>query len=112
MRVTRAVARRAVLVLAASLFAARGAFAETRTVRGTVTLEGAAVDRAVVKIEDPKTLAVRSYITQNDGQYHFAMLQTEVDYTIWAERRGKRSGKKILSRFNSDREPRLDLKLD
>lgn len=89
-----------------------GAFAQTRVLRGSVTDGGEPVRGAVVRIEDLGTLQVRSYITQRDGQYHFAGLSTEVDYQVWATREDKQSGKKILSKFNTAAQATIDLKLE
>lgn len=101
-----AIFRGALLLTAASVL-----FAGTRTLKGTVTFNGKPVERAVVKLEDPKTLQVRSFYTGKDGHYHFAALRTEFDYEVWAERGNQKSSKEYFSRFNSDPTPTVDLDL-
>ena len=74
----------------------------TRTVEGTVTDEAKQpVNGAVVQLEDTKTLQIRSYITQQDGKYHFTGLSTNVDYQLRAQHDGIRTGTKRLDVFNS-----------
>jgi hypothetical protein len=86
--------------------------AETRTVQGTVTNDGELIRGAVVQIENRATLQLRSYITQQDGEYHFANLQLDVDYDVWAKRGGKESKRQTLSQFNSKKVVRIDLVLE
>lgn len=87
------------------------AMAQTRALEGTVTSGGEPARRAVVKLEDDRTLLVRSYVTQNDGHYHFAGLSMDSDYHVWAERNGHTSDKRSLSRFNSEKDKTIDLEL-
>jgi len=56
-------------------------------------------------------LQVRSYIAQNDGQYHFFGLSTDVNYSLRAEGQGKTSKVKTVSVFDSHKRVKLDLKL-
>ena len=47
----------------------------TRTVEGMVTnAANQPVAKAVVQLKNTKTLQIRSFITQEDGSYHFAGL--------------------------------------
>lgn len=85
--------------------------AETRTVEGTVTNDGEAIAGAVVQIENRATKQLRSYVTQQDGEYHFANLQLDVDYQVWAKRGDKETKKETLSQFNSKKVVRIDLVL-
>ena len=113
---------RRILVLAAvSLFALGTLLAEkkdkqdanTRKVQGVV-LDSAenAVQGAVVQLKDTKTLQVRSFITQEKGEYHFAGLSTNVDYELRAEHNGTSSATKTLSVFDSRKLANMNLKLD
>jgi len=86
--------------------------AETRTVHGTVTNDGELIRGAVVQIENRATLQLRSYITQQDGEYHFANLQLDVDYDVWAKRGDRESKRQTLSQFNSKKLVRIDLVLE
>src|ERR1700686_3673111 len=84
----------------------------TRSVTGVVTdAGGAPVAGANVQLKDSKTLQIRSYITHDDGAYHFAGLSTNVDYELKAEHEGRSSGTKTLSNFDSKKTAVVDLKL-
>jgi len=86
--------------------------ANTRSVKGTVLdATGKPAPGAVVQLKDTKTLQIRSYITLADGTYHFAGLNTNVDYEVKADLEGKSSGAKTLSTFDSRKAATLDLKL-
>jgi hypothetical protein len=69
------------------------------------------VKGAVVQLKDTKTLQIRSFITQDDGKYHFAGLSTNVDYELKAEHQGVFSGVKRLSLFSTNKASTVDLKL-
>jgi len=86
----------------------------TRTVEGTVTnAANQPVANAIVQLENTKTLQIRSFITQADGNYHFAGLQTDVEYKLKAaDRAGASSSWKTLSVFNSKKTPIINLKLN
>ena len=84
----------------------------TRIVQGVVTdAHNQPVANAVVQLKDTKTLQVRSFITQEDGAYHFAGLSTNVDYELKARTEDAASGAKTLSVFNSRKTPVVNLKL-
>jgi hypothetical protein len=85
----------------------------TRMVQGlVVSAADAPVSGAVVQLKDTKTLQVRSFITQQDGAYHFAGLSTNVDYELKAEHQGASSGTKTLSVFDGRKNASINLKLD
>jgi len=84
----------------------------TRTVEGHVTnAANQPVANAVVQLKNTKTLQIRSFITQDDGSYHFAGLQTDVEYHVKAEHEGTSTSWKTLSVFNSKKTPVINLKL-
>ena len=86
----------------------------TRTVQGVVLDSGDnAINGAVVQLKDTKTLQVRSFITQDKGQYHFAGLSTNVDYELKADdaKSGSSSGSKTLSVFDSRKQATINLKM-
>jgi hypothetical protein len=86
--------------------------AEARTVTGRVlTSDGETVKGAVVRIKNTRTLQIRSFISQNDGSYHFAGLNPDVDYELRATYRGRSSRTKTVSQFASENAIRLDLVL-
>lgn len=84
-----------------------------RSVQGVVldTSENA-VQGAVVQLKDTKTLQVRSFITQEKGEYHFGGLSTNIDYELRAEHNGVSSATKTLSVFDSRKSANMNLKLD
>lgn len=84
----------------------------TRTVEGIVTNAASQpVATAVVQLKNTKTLQIRSFITQEDGTYHFAGLATDVEYQIKADRDGISTSWKTLSVFDSKKTAVINLKL-
>jgi hypothetical protein len=84
----------------------------TRTVEGIVTnAADRPVAKAVVLLKNAKTLQIRSFITQEDGSYHFAGLSTDVEYQLKADQGGVSTSWKALSIFNSKKTPVINLKL-
>jgi len=89
--------------------------ATTRSLQGAVTNsdESPAVG-AVVYLENTKTLVVRSFITKEDGIFHFYELGTDVDFKLKAEdsKTGASSDTKTLSSFDSRKQAIINLKLN
>jgi len=84
----------------------------TRNLEGFVTdAAGQRVPKAVVQLKNTKNLQIRSFITQEDGSYHFRGLSADVEYQVKAERDGTASSWKSLSIFNSKKTPVINLKL-
>ncbi len=84
-----------------------------RLLQGTVkTPDDSAIEGAVVKIKDVKTLQVRSFITKPDGSYSFGGLSTNADYEIWADHQGKSSETRTLSVFDSRKVAIINLKVE
>jgi hypothetical protein len=87
--------------------------ANTRGLTGQVTdASEKPVNGAVVQLKDSRTLQVRSFITQDDGNYHFAGLKLDNDYQVKADHDGESSGWKTLSLFDTRKAPVLNLKLE
>jgi opacity protein-like surface antigen len=85
----------------------------TRTVEGTVTAaSGESVTGAVVYLKNTKNLAVRSFITQDNGQYVFHGLSPDVDYELYANFHDSTSKTKKLSSFDSKKDEVINLKLE
>jgi len=101
------------LALSASLAAANKNAAVSRSLSGSVTDRGGTpVGNAIVYLKDTKTLAVKSYITGNDGAFRFPALSTNVDYEVYAQIDGHRSDTKTLSSFDSRPQAIINLKID
>jgi hypothetical protein len=85
----------------------------TRSVQGTVAVaDDSPVVGAVVQLKNTKTLQIRSFITKEDGTYHFYDLSPDVDYELKADYQGASSNTKTLSSFDSRRQTVLNLKLN
>ena len=67
---------------------------------------------AVVQLKDTRTLQVRSFITQADGEYRFSGLRADTDYEVKAEYNGMTSDNKRLSNFDSRKIATVNLKLN
>ena len=75
---------------------------QQRAVQGKVPApDGEELGGAVVQIKDAGTLWIRSYISENDGSYHFLGLNPDVDYEIFAKYRGRSSSTKTVSQIDS-----------
>jgi hypothetical protein len=86
---------------------------DTRTVQGIVTdAADQPVAKAVVQLKNTKTLQIRSFITQDDGSYHFAGLGTDVEYQLKADHDGATTSWKSLSVFNTKKTAVINLKLN
>jgi hypothetical protein len=87
--------------------------AAERVVQGTVAdPDGKFVNGADVQLKDIRTQAVRSFITQQNGEYHFSSLKIDNDYHLKADFNGMTSGWKTLSVFDTRKVPVVNLKLE
>jgi Carboxypeptidase regulatory-like domain len=84
----------------------------TRSVKGQVVdPDNKAAVRAVVQLTDLKTLQVRSFITQDDGEYRFSGLRADTDYEVRADFQGMSSPTRRLTVFDNRKIATIDLKL-
>ena len=67
---------------------------------------------AVVYLKNMKTLAVKSFISQDNGEFRFNALSPNVDYELYAEFNGARSSTKTISSFDSKMNVAMTLKID
>lgn len=76
--------------------------ATLRQVQGTVSnTDGKPIVGAIVHLKDLRTLQIRSYITRDNGEYHFTSLKLDDDYEIEATNRNMTSGVKKISTFDT-----------
>ena len=84
-----------------------------RAVQGhVVDKQDAPVPGAIVYLKDTRSLAVKSYLSDEKGQFHFGQLADGADYEVWAEQNGQRSSSKSISQFNSKVDIQFTLKID
>jgi protocatechuate 3,4-dioxygenase beta subunit len=84
----------------------------TRMLSGQVMGNGdAPLNKAIVYLKNTKTLAMRTFITNTDGNYRFPSLSPNIDYEVYAESNGKRSDTKVLSSLDSRPNPRINLRI-
>ena len=84
-----------------------------RTVQGKVTTKaGAALKGAVVYLKNDHTLAIKSFIADDDGGFRFGQLSQSTDYELWAESNGKKSPVKTISSFDNKNSFDIALKVD
>lgn len=96
-----------------------GGSAPKRTRQTAKMLTGTVTDKAdqpitgaVVYLKNSKTLAVKSYFTQQDGTYRFPQLALNTDFEVWAEKDGKKSDSKGISQFDDRYNPTINLRID
>jgi hypothetical protein len=102
-----------VLLCAPAGLAQKKKEAPTRSVSGVVTTpdEKLAVG-AVVQLTDTKTKQVRSFYTQEHGEYYFHGLSPDIDYELSATFQGTSSATRTLSVFDNRKEAVVNLKLN
>jgi Carboxypeptidase regulatory-like domain len=87
--------------------------AQLRTVRGVVTDKSdAPIPASVVFLKNTRTNTVRSYITDDAGNYRFSGLDPNADYEIHAEKDGAMSQTRAVSSFDSRKDIVINLKID
>jgi Carboxypeptidase regulatory-like domain len=110
------ITRIAILSVVAVLFVSLAAASDSpapRTLQGQVMKGGEApLPGAVVYLKNTKTMAVRSFISDNSGNYRFTSLSPNVDYEVHAEYKGTKSDTKTLSAFDSRSTATINLKVN
>ena len=100
------------LGLRAAAGPAPGNAPQTRTLTGQVTDKAdAPLSGAVVYLQDTRTQMVKTYITDDKGNYRFSYLSPNVDYQVRAQYQGYVSDTKTLSSFDSRNNVVMHLKI-
>jgi hypothetical protein len=87
--------------------------AQLRSVSGVVIDKSdSPIAAGVVFLKNTRTNTVRSYISDNSGNYRFSGLDPNADYELHAEKDGVKSQMRTISSFDSRKEMVLNLKLD
>ena len=87
--------------------------ASLKSVRGLVTDKAESpIPASVVFLKNNRSNAIRSYISDDAGNYRFSGLDPNVDYEIHAEKDGAKSQTRTISSFDSKKEIVLNLKID
>ena len=86
---------------------------QLRSLQGQVMgQKDVALPEAVVYLKNTKTLAVRTFIANQNGEYQFHALAPNVDYELYAEYSGKKSDTKTLSSFDNRAKAFINLHID
>jgi hypothetical protein len=56
---------------------------------------------AIVYLQSSKDNSIRSFISTDDGSYRFGQISPDIDYQVWAQYKGVKSGSKTVSSFDS-----------
>ena len=101
------------LISAGAAWAQKTKEPTTRSVIGVVTgADDKVVIGAVVQLTDTKTKQVRSFYTQDKGDYYFHGLSPDIEYQLTASYQGASSTPKNLSIFDTRKEAVINLKLN
>ena len=87
--------------------------ANLRTLSGVVKDESdTAVEGAVVQLKNKKTDQIRSFITLQDGAFYFNGLSPNIDFELKAASKGRISGTKTVSVFDTRKKLVFNLKVE
>jgi hypothetical protein len=87
--------------------------ATLRTLQGTVyDKDDKPVAGAIVHLKDVRTLQMRSYVSKENGEYHFSSLKIDDDYEVEAMNQNLTSGPKKISIFDNRKIVIQNLKAD
>ena len=86
---------------------------QNRTLTGQVTDKAdTPISGAVVYLQNSRTQQIKTFITDDGGNYRFSSLSPNVDYQVRAEYQGHKSDTKTLSSFDSRNTVVIHLKIN
>jgi hypothetical protein len=101
---------RAFGVLALLAFAIPCVSQHARSVAGSVRDKaGNILPKAVVELENRRSLEIHSYIVDPQGHYYFGDLSSDVEFTLKAHYKSYWSKTETLSKFNEAKQAHIDL---
>jgi hypothetical protein len=71
----------------------------------------APISGAIVYLKNSRTNDVKTFLSEKDGNYRFAGLSADTDYSVWAAYHAKKSDSKTVSSFDSRKQVYIDLKI-
>lgn len=103
----------ALILLLGFAHAVGGQVTDVRTVHGQVVdKQGNQIKGGVVYLRSLATQVVRSYISDDEGQYRFSGLDPNADYEIHAETPDQTSATRKISRYDDRKDIVLILRVD
>jgi hypothetical protein len=101
------------LAMASSPFDKKDKGDNGRLLTGRVTdRQDNPLPNAVVYLSNPRSRAVKTFITGPDGTYRFPALSPNIDYEVYAQLNGKKSDTKTVSQFDNRQLVNINLKID
>jgi hypothetical protein len=101
------------LAMASSPFDKKDKGDNGRLLTGRVTdRQDNPLPNAVVYLSNPRSRAVKTFITGPDGTYRFPALSPNIDYEVYAQFNGKKSDTKTVSSFDNRPQVTINLKID
>lgn len=111
--VATAIASVLVLACGTALGAKSDEEPSSRTLQGTVTTpDGTPAADTAVQLKNTRTLEVLSFITKDDGTYHFAGLKFDTEYQVRAQGPTGSTAWKRISVFDPRKTVVLNFKLE
>ncbi|HVT97333.1 MAG TPA: carboxypeptidase-like regulatory domain-containing protein [Acidobacteriaceae bacterium] len=71
----------------------------------------APISGAIVYLKNSRNNDVKTFLSEKDGNYRFAGLSADTDYSVWAAYHAKKSDSKTVSSFDSRKQVYIDLKI-
>jgi hypothetical protein len=67
---------------------------------------------AIVELQEGDGAAIKSYITSQNGEYHFNRLNSDADYKVWVVFRTRHSKSKDISKFDDHLDKVIDFTVE